>query len=41
LNCKNCIYTKCLKRTDREFEICPVEADKRKYEEEQAKKSNA
>jgi hypothetical protein len=31
MNCKECIYEKCLKRTDKEFEVCPVETDKRKY----------
>jgi hypothetical protein len=39
MNCKNCIYEKCLKHTDKEFDLCPVEAGKRKYEEELAKKS--
>lgn len=33
MNCKNCIYTKCLLRTDKEFEFCPVELKKKKYEE--------
>lgn len=39
MNCKNCIYEKCLMRTDREFDICPVEVAKRRYIEEEAKKS--
>lgn len=33
MNCKDCIYTECLLRTEEEFEICPVETAKRKYEE--------
>lgn len=35
MNCKDCIYTKCLLRTDKEFEICPVEMAKREYEKKQ------
>jgi hypothetical protein len=37
MNCNKCKYIKCLKRTDEEFEVCPVEADKRIYEENQKK----
>lgn len=31
-SCKECIYKACLMRTDKEFEICPVEVAKINYE---------
>jgi hypothetical protein len=31
MNCKECKYIKCLRRTDKGFEVCPVEAEKREY----------
>jgi translation elongation factor P/translation initiation factor 5A len=27
-NCKDCVYKKCLYKTDEEFETCPVEKKK-------------
>ncbi|WP_315119487.1 hypothetical protein [uncultured Clostridium sp.] len=33
MNCKECIYTKCLMRTEGDFETCPVEVAKQKREE--------
>lgn len=35
MNCKDCIYIKCLLRTEKEFEKCPVQDKKEKYEESQ------
>lgn len=40
MNCKNCRFVKCLKRTDKEFELCPVEAEKRDYIEKDKKKDS-
>lgn len=31
-SCKDCIYIKCLMRTNKEFEVCPVEESKQKSE---------
>lgn len=31
MNCKECIYTKCLMRTETEFEIYPVQIEKEKH----------
>jgi hypothetical protein len=31
MNCKDCKFIKCLRRTDKEFEVCPVEREKREY----------
>lgn len=38
LNCKNCIFEKCLMRTDKEFDICPVEEAKRKFDDNKENK---
>jgi hypothetical protein len=37
MDCKKCEFTKCLMRTNDEFDICPVEEAKRKFESEKEK----
>ncbi len=37
MNCKNCIYTKCLMRTEKEFEVCPVQVAKEQWEQKHEK----
>ena len=31
-NCKDCPYSKCLSKTDKDFDICPVEKRKQEFE---------
>ncbi|KZL88654.1 hypothetical protein [Clostridium magnum] len=31
-NCKECPYRECILRTDKEFEICPVDVAKKEFE---------
>lgn len=39
-SCRDCIYTKCLMRTDKEFEVCPVQVAKEKSEKQEISKKD-
>ncbi|WML33228.1 hypothetical protein [Clostridium sp. OS1-26] len=37
MNCKDCEFKRCLMRTDKEFDTCPVDVAKQKYANEKEK----